>query len=139
MTTFFWCAITRKICADFTFIKFYFRCFRFYFLLYTGSVSNPLLILLLTLFYYRMLLHVFSKSSSFIKKDTYLDSLKLSAYSLIFGSIIYNGLTFSSFLYPIKYLKPFFTKRNLFRYYYFIKMYILYVDGVFEIKKVPVF
>ena len=36
-------------------------------------------------------------------------------YRLIFGYVIRNGLTFSSSLYPIKYVKPFLPKETLLR------------------------
>ena len=44
---------------------------------------------------------------SFIKNDIYLVSSKHITYALTFGSIIHNGLILLSFLYPIRYWKPF--------------------------------
>ena len=43
----------------------------------------------------------------------YLVSSKHFSYALIFGSIIHNGLTFSSSVESVKHLKPFLPKETL--------------------------
>ena len=55
----------------------------------------------------------FSAILYFITKDMHLDLLKRFGYTIIFGSIINNGLTFSWSLKPIKHLKPILPKGTL--------------------------
>ena len=70
--------------------------------MYTGSLSNTFLMLLLT--FSQISLYLFIDLSPFIKKDI---------CELIFGTNRHKGLTFLPSLYPITYLKPFLTKGSV--------------------------
>ena len=122
-----------KICVDFSFILVF-----IYLSLYTGSLSNPFLITLLTLsqisFYHS------SNSSFFIKKDIYLVLTKSLLYALIFGSIMHKCLTLLPSSYPSdKIFKTFFTKRNPVRHYYFTNVYIISLNYAFLLVKFAFF
>lgn len=78
------------------------------------------LILLLTLS--QVLLNFSDSLSSFIRKK-----------------YIYFHKIFLHTLSSLESFKTFFTKRNLFRYYYSISIYIDYVDTVFGLLKIYVF
>ena len=81
-------------------------------------------------------LYFSSKSISFMKKDIYFVSSKFLIHAVVSGSIIHKSITFSwSSLCLRRCLKPFFTKRNLVRYYYFINVYIIYWNWTFVLVK----
>ena len=60
----------------------------------------------------QILLYFFNNCLSLAKKDIYLVLSKFLAYPLIFGNMIYTGVTNSSFLQPIKYFKLFLPQGN---------------------------
>ena len=97
------------------------------FLLYTGSLSNSFLRLLLN--FLQISLYFSNNLSSFIKKNTYLVSSKSLLYALLFGINISKSLIFFHIFVAKKIFKYFFTKRDLIRFYYFINIYIFIKIG----------
>ena len=88
--------------------------------------------MLLTLF---QILLIFSNNfSSFIKKQIHLFLSNSFSYALIF----WEEFAWKSIFWPIKYLKPFFAKRDLIRYHYFIDISIFCQNRSFVLIKVLV-
>ena len=105
MRTFFWYCIIMKICIDFSFLKFIlvFRCLT----PYTGLLSNPFSMVLLTLFQFSLLFS--SNSLSFMKNKTFKtllpkEILLHSTILSIFTSYIKIGLAgFEIFVFQFQY------------------------------------
>ena len=111
MRTFFWDFIIMKICIDFSFIRFHFRFLNIFFL-YTGSLSNLLLIKLLTLSQISLL---FCSNSLSYRKRQAFSFIKISSICTHFlkHNTQRHNFFMIIFFYPIKYSKLFLIKGTL--------------------------
>ena len=79
--------------------------------------------------------YIFLKIHHLSSKRTYIQFLKISPICTLFGSNIHKvQLSFTIFV-TNKLLRTIFTKGNFIRYYYFIKIYIVYEKRFFLLGK----
>ena len=127
MRTSFWHLIVKKTCAEFFFLRFYFR-----FLIFILTYGLPMKFFFNNLADFVLnFIILFYKFIIFIKKYINLVSSKFPLYALMFGSIAHKGPNFLPSLFPVKYLKLFFTKKSPLRHYYFTNAYIIYRNWTF--------
>ena len=108
MRTSFWYFIIVETCIEFSIIRFYFS-FKIFFVVF------------------RITIKLFNNWSFFIKKDLSLVLSKCFLYALILEGNVHKDLFFSIFI-ADEIFKTFFTKIDLISYYYFIKIYIFFIE-----------
>ena len=103
------------------------------FSLYTGSLSNPFLMVLLTLL--QISLYFPSNSVSSLKKSYIFSFIKSFIYTHSFLEALYTRAEFIIIFVTNNLFKTFLTKRNAVIYNYSVNFYIIHCDWVFVLVK----
>ena len=116
MRTSFWYFIIVETCIEFSIIRFYFS-FKIFFVVFRITIK----------FFTDSVFKLFNNWSFFIKKDLSLVLSKFFLHALILEGNVHKDLFFSIFI-ADEIFKTFFTKIDLISYYYFIKIYIFFIE-----------